>query len=163
MKHRPIPVYILSILLLFQALSGIAGGLSLVIKPDGSILNMPVSSLAGSPFKNFLIPGLCLFLLLGILPAITSWGLVFKPKSRWFGNLNIYKNRHWSWSYALCVGIMLIFWIYVEFLVMGYASNLQAFFGFLGILILILALLPSIMKYTKIKQQKEKRRKNWEK
>jgi hypothetical protein len=155
MKHKPIPVYILILLMLFQALSGIAGGLSLVIKPDGSILKMPLSSLAGSSFKNFFIPGLCLFLLLGVLPTITCWGLFLKPKSGWFGSLNIYRNRHWAWAYSLYTGIMLILWIDVEVMVIGYGSILQVIYAILGILILILTLWPGCMKYYKIKKVKK--------
>ena len=154
MKNRPISVYILSFVMIFQALGGIAGGLSLIIKPDGSILKMPVSCLGGSPFHNFLVPGLCLLLLLGVIPGLTSWGLFSKPKSRWFGFFNIYTNRHWSWAYSLYVGIMLIIWIDVEVMVIGYGSILQAFYAAQGILIIILALLPGSMKYSKIKQPK---------
>jgi hypothetical protein len=152
MKQKPISVYILSSLMLFQAIGGIAGGLSLILSPNGSILKMPVTSLSGSPFKNFFIPGLCLFILLGLLPAITSWGLFRKPKTRWFGSLNIYMNRHWAWAYSLYVAIMLIIWIDVEVIVIGYGSLLQALYGILGILILILTLLPENMKHYKIKK-----------
>jgi hypothetical protein len=150
MKRRPISVYILSILMLFQALGGIAGGLLLIIRPDGSIMRMPVSCLTGSPFHNFLIPGICLFIFLGLMPALTSWGLFRKPKSRWFGLFNIYLKRHWSWAYSLYIGIMLIFWIDIEVMVIGYGSVLQGFYGMLGIVIIILALLPKTMKHYKI-------------
>ena len=137
--------------MIFQAISGIAGGIALIATPDGSFLKMPVSSLSGSPFHNFLLPGLCLLLLLGIIPSLTSWGLLFKPKSRWFGFFNIYTKRHWAWAYSLYVGIMLIFWIDIEVMVIGYGSVLQAVYGLLGIFILIFTLLPRVMRHYKIK------------
>ena len=152
MKYRPLSIYFLCIIMFFQAVSGVAGGLSLVIRPDGSILHMPVSSLAGSPFHNFLFPGFCLLFLLGIIPGLTCWGLFKKPKSRWFGYFNIYTNRHWSWAYSLYIGIMLVFWIDVEVIVVGYGSSLQAFYGLLGLFILVLALMPRVMKHYKIKK-----------
>jgi hypothetical protein len=151
MKYRPVVVYILFILMFFQSVSGIAGGLVLVIGPDGTILHMPLSSLAGSPFHDFLIPGLCLLVLLGLIPGMTAWGLFRKPKSRWFGFFNIYTNRHWSWAYSLYVGLMLIFWMDIEVMVVGYGSLLQAVYGILGLLIVSLTLLPRVMKHYKLK------------
>jgi hypothetical protein len=151
MKYRPFIVYILFLFMFFQSVSGLAGGFALVIKPDGSILNMPMSSLKGSPFNDFLLPGLCLLFLLGVIPGLTAWGLFRKPKSRWFGFFNIYTNRHWSWAYSIYVGLMLIFFIDVEVMVVGYGSLLQVVYGILGIFIVILSLLPRVMKYYKLK------------
>ena len=46
---------------LFEALSGIVGGIGLVI----GFMNIPVSVLAGTPFKDFMIPALLLGVLVG--------------------------------------------------------------------------------------------------
>jgi len=151
MKYRPFAVYLVCLIMFLQAISGIAGGLALIIRPDGSILKMPLSSLSGSPFHDFLIPGLSLFFLLGIIPALTTWGLFSKPKSRWFGFFNIYTRRHWAWSYSIYTGIMLIFWIDIEVMVVGYGSLLQAVFGLLGLIIIVFSLLPRVMKHYKLK------------
>ena len=76
-KHtrRPAGVWILLVLLLIQGLGGLAGGLSLTLRPDGSIMKMPLSYLDGSPFSDFLIPGLILLLVLGVLPLVAVAGL----------------------------------------------------------------------------------------
>ena len=152
MKYRPFAVYILCLLMFFQAVSGIFGGIALVIRPDGYILHMPVSSLNGSAFHNFLLPGICLLIFLGVAPGLTAWGLFSKPKSRWFGYFNIYTNRHWAWAYSLYIGIMLIFWIDIEVVVIGCGSILQIVFGLIGLITIILALLPRVMKHFKIKK-----------
>ncbi len=47
-------------LLVFLALGALGGGAALVAAPDGSIMQMPPSLLEGSPFKDYLIPGLIL-------------------------------------------------------------------------------------------------------
>ena len=74
--RRPAAAWILLILLLVQGLGGIGGGLSLVLKPDGSVMGMPVSHLDGSPFSDYLIPGLILLLVLGVLPLVAAAGPV---------------------------------------------------------------------------------------
>jgi hypothetical protein len=52
--------------LLLLALGAIAGGIALVISPDGSVMGFTVDLLAGSPFRDYLIPGLILGGLFGI-------------------------------------------------------------------------------------------------
>ena len=68
-SRRPATLWLLLVLLLVQGLGGLAGGLSLALQPDGSIMQMPLSYLDGSPFSDYLIPGLILLLVLGVLPA----------------------------------------------------------------------------------------------
>ena len=64
----------LGILQLFIGLGAVAGGLGLVLEPDGSNLGMPLSMLEHSPFSDFLIPGLVLLLVNGF---ILSTGSIF--------------------------------------------------------------------------------------
>ena len=53
-------------LLVTLGLMALAGGAALVSRPDGSVMQMPLSWLAGSPFPDFLIPGLILGGLFGL-------------------------------------------------------------------------------------------------
>ena len=53
-------------LLVVLGLMALAGGVALVYRPDGSLMQMPVSWLAGSPFSDFLVPGLILGGLFGL-------------------------------------------------------------------------------------------------
>jgi len=46
---------------------------------------------------------------------------------------------------------MLIFWIDIEVMVVGYGSLLQAVFGLLGLIIIVFSLLPRVMKHYKLK------------
>ncbi len=57
---------ILGIIQLFVALGAIPAGYSLIAEPDGSGLGMSLNLLSGSPFNDFFIPGLCLFIVNGI-------------------------------------------------------------------------------------------------
>lgn len=47
-------------------LGALGGGIALVAKPDGSVMQKPLSVLAGSPFADFLVPGLILGGLFGV-------------------------------------------------------------------------------------------------
>lgn len=146
MKDKPFALYLLVFLLAVQSLGGLFGGISLVASPSGAILQMPVSMLEGSPFPDFLVPGLILLLILGLFPGILAVALLRRPAWRWFGVLNIYRGIHWSWTYSLYLGIMLVVWILVEIMWVGY-DLLQTIYGLVGIIILILTLLPANMRY----------------
>lgn len=130
--RRPAALWILLVLLLIQGLGGIAGGLSLTLKPDGSVMGMPTSILDGSPFSDFLVPGLILLLVLGVLPLVAVVGL-------WLG-------ARWAWYAAVAVGCALMIWILVEITMIPF-SWLQPAFGVVGVLIFAVAVLKSVRRY----------------
>jgi hypothetical protein len=70
---------ILISLLLFLGLSAMGGGSLLIISPSGKLLGgLPLSILEHSPFSDFLIPGIILFLILG-LQAVWQYGGALSP------------------------------------------------------------------------------------
>ncbi len=121
--------HLLAVCVLLQGLSGIAGGVGLTLDPTGKSLQIPIEWLAGSPFSDFLVPGLILGLVLGVFPVVIAVGLWMRK--RWAG-----------WGSVL-VGLGLIIWILVEVLIIGYQPEppLQAIYGTLGVVILALSLL----------------------
>ena len=124
--------YILMALIFFQGISGVFGGGALILDSSGAILQMPLSMLEGSPFETFFVPGIILFLVLGIFPLIIFSGL--------------WKRESWAWSGALIVSIALIIWISVEIALVGYHSEppLQLVYGLMGVALLLLTLMPSV-------------------
>lgn len=130
--RRPIAVWALLVLLVVQGLGGLAGGLSLSIAPDGSIMRMPTSLLEGSPFSDFLIPGLILLLVLGVLPLVAAAGL-------WL-------RRQWAWYAAVVVGLGLMIWILVEITIIPY-DVLQPIFGGIGVAIFVVAMLRPVRRF----------------
>jgi hypothetical protein len=147
MQKRPYTLSLLAILLAVQSLGGLYGGLLLVLSPSGELLKMPCSMLEGSPFSSFLVPGIILLVVLGMLPAILTYAILRQPGWKWAGILNIYRDIHWAWTYSLYLGIMLITWILVEIIWIGH-DILQTIFGLIGVLILIITLLPANMRYS---------------
>lgn len=146
MKKRPFTIYLLSILLAFQALGGLGGGLALTLSPSGKFMHMPLSALNGSPFSNFFIPGLILLILFGVFPGILAYAIVKQPNWKWARYFNIYRNVHWSWTYSLYTGIMLAIWILIEIRWVSY-DILQTIYGLIGVLLIILTMFPANMVY----------------
>jgi hypothetical protein len=139
-KRRPFGVYILLVLIIFQGLSGLLGGIGLILDPSGESLQIPISWLDNSPFSNYLIPGLILLIVLGFLPVVVFYGLM--------------KKLSWSWFAAFFVGAALIIWIVVEISIIGYHAQppLQLIYGVAGLLILVSVLLPSVRRFYKKKK-----------
>ena len=74
LAFKPLPARTLAVALcLFSGISALFGGAVLVARPDGTILGIPVSVLAHSPFHDFLIPGLVLFTVIGFGTTGAAW------------------------------------------------------------------------------------------
>ena len=71
-----------------KRLGAIGGDGVLIISPGGKF--MPLSMLDYSPFKSFLIPGIILFLFLGIAPLLVSIALLKKPTSKLAKRINFF-------------------------------------------------------------------------
>jgi len=118
----------------FNGLSALAGGYGLMNDPTGKALQMDRSILANSPFDDFLIPGLVLFIINGIGNATGSV-------------LSIKKFKHAA-SVAALFGLILMIWIISQVSWIGYQSVLQPLYFATGIAQFLAA-------YFYIKQQKK--------
>ena len=91
-------------------LGALFGGGALILAPDGHLLGMPNTLLAGSPFPSFLVPGIVLFTFVGLAPllaaAVTIRRGVFAPLA------------------AVAVGLTLIGWVSVEMVVLAGPGSL---------------------------------------
>ncbi|MEI7727787.1 MAG: hypothetical protein WCK09_21960, partial [Bacteroidota bacterium] len=87
---------ILILLLAFLALSAIGGGGALIVSPSGKLIGgLPLSILEHSPFTDFLVPGIILFLILGLTPAFLIYALLKKPANKYAEYLNFFKDMYW--------------------------------------------------------------------
>lgn len=139
-------IYILCLLIFFISAGAIYGGGSLIISPDGSLLKMEESWLDKLPFYDFLIPGIILFLFLGIFPLVGLTGLFIRRNNRILNAFNIYKDKYWGWSFTLYSGIISVIWIIIQQLLTGYFI-LQPIIAGTGILIVIFSMIPRVQKY----------------
>ena len=55
------------IVLGFLALGAIGGGVVLIISPTGELIGIPLSEFKNIPFNSYLIPGIILFSVLGLI------------------------------------------------------------------------------------------------
>lgn len=135
---------ILIILLGFLGLGAIAGGGLLVLSPTGELLEMPVSMLEKSPFNDFFVPGIILFLVLGLFPVLLIFALLKKPEFKLAEQVNCFKDMHWAWTFSVYIGFVLIGWIQLQMVFIQAVHWLHTFYIFLAILILFIALLPQV-------------------
>ena len=113
------PEVITVLLLLVLGAGAVAGGAMLVIAPDGSAVGFSPDLLAGSPFGDFLIPGLTLLGLFGIGSiAVAAAGLRHAP---------------WAPFGAFAIGIAQMIWIVVELVVIHELSFLHPAMFTLGL------------------------------
>jgi hypothetical protein len=146
-SHKPKLIYLLMSLMLLQAISALPSAFMLIIRPSGELLGMPLSHLQHSPFNDFLIPGLFLFLVLGVLPLIIFIALVRPFKSRFFETLNIYRDQNWAWTFSYYTGIILVMWINLQLLMIRQWDFLHLFYSSLGLLIIVVVHYPSVVKF----------------
>lgn len=134
----------------FLAIGALFGGLFLMIDSNGELSGLPLSLLEGSLFKSYLIPGLILFFMLGIIPAITAIALIKRWNFRFAESLNLFKDKHWSWTFSLYLGFILIIWIVIQVAIIKDLSILHFIYIILGLIIQIVTLLPKTQnKYIK--------------
>jgi len=128
-NKRPGSVGALMVFLAIQALGAIAGGIGLVQDPVDNI-GMPLDMLEGSPFSDYLFPGLILLIAVGLVPAVALFGVA--------------RRRWWGWWLAVVAGAGLVIWIVTEVALLGYLPGaglaLQIGMGLLGVVILVCAL-----------------------
>jgi hypothetical protein len=120
---------------IFLGLGALFGGGALILGPDGHLLGMPTSLLAGSPFPSFMVPGIILFTFIGVAPilaaAITLRRQALAPIA------------------AVVVGMMLIVWVSVEMVVLaGLGSLAWAMYLVLGACIATIGVVWSLSSLT---------------
>jgi len=131
-------------LLAFLGLGAIVGGGAMIISPSGILLGLPLSMLDKAPFNNYLIPGIILFLCLGLFPSIILFHLIKKTDCRMAEKFNFFKDIHWTLSYCIYIGFILIIWIQVEMVLIQTVSWIHTFYMFLAILIIFVSLIPQV-------------------
>jgi hypothetical protein len=114
------------ILQFFIAPGAIISGLFMILAPDGSLMKMPLTMLSGTPFRDFLVPGIILFTVNG-LGNLLSGVLSFR--------------RHKLAGFAgITFGLGLMIWIFVQVSLIGGGSWLQYLYFGLGMAELLLGI-----------------------
>ncbi len=117
--NKTIPI-ILAVIQTFIAVGAMPGGLSLIIDPSGKGFGMTVEILEGTPFDDFFIPGLFLFIFLGL-------GHVF-------GAIMSFMRTKITGVVGLTLGIILVAWICIQVISIGLVEFLQTLFLLIGLI-----------------------------
>ncbi|MCR4394695.1 MAG: hypothetical protein NUV31_10030, partial [Dehalococcoidales bacterium] len=61
--------------------------------------------------------------------------------------INPMKKMHWAWTASWAAGVIMLIWITVETVLLGYLSFLQPVIVVYGIVIIVLTLFPAVRGY----------------
>ena len=113
---------ILSIIALaVLGVGALAGGFTLVTRPDGSGMGFSTTILAGSPFPDFLVPGLILGGLFGVgslVTAVAGW-----------------RRAYWAPFAAFAIGCGQMIWIVIQIAIIRELSFLHPTMFAIGLVI----------------------------
>jgi len=116
---------VLFILISFVAFTAIASGLLIISKPDGSILHLQLGVLSGTPFNNFLIPGIILVTIVGGTNLIAVFFSM--------------QNHPGRYTWAIAGGLITYGWIVVQILLINTFYWLQFLYLAAGLSTLLVA------------------------
>jgi hypothetical protein len=109
----------------FIGIGGVVSGAMLVADPRSG-LGMGLGVLEGSPFKDFVIPGIILLVAVGVFPLVVAGAALARARWAMLGHVG--------------VSAVLLGWIVVELLMLGYLGFLQPAVVAYGVVMLCLAL-----------------------
>lgn len=122
------------VLLFVLGIPALFGGAALIINPSGHSLGMDTVALTGTVFSDYLLPGVILFLALGVLG--TSAAILTLGKYKYYPLLVLYQ------------GVVLTIWIMVQIYMLPEMHLLQIVYGFIGLLLIMLG------NYLRLKAQR---------
>ena len=108
---------LLFVLIIFITITSTLSGILMIVDPTGGILRLPLTLLRGTPFKNFLIPGILLSLVGGVNFLALFYNIQRHPKRY---NWAIAGGSLISgWIIAQLVLIQAFYWLHILYLVIG--------------------------------------------
>lgn len=114
-------------LLFLTGINAIIAGTLFIIDPTGNKMGMSTSYLSNSPFSNFLIPGITLFVVNGLLNIVVAI-------------LSIKKHRYYP-SLIFLQGILLSGWIIIQVIMVKDFNVLHITMLSIGILLIVFGLI----------------------
>lgn len=116
---------LLFVLVVFIALTSTISGLLMISKPDGSILQLTPGLLEGTPFNNYLVPGILLATIVGGVNLIAV-----------FFNMQRHPFRY---NWAMAGGFMISGWLIVQMILIRTLHWLHFIYLGIGLLIILIA------------------------
>ena len=120
-------------LLVLLGLGGIGGGIPMLLDPSGTLMRLPKGLLNRLPINNFILPGLFLIVVMGLIPFVLAYGM--------------WRRRRWAWLGTLVQGAVLVLWICFQIILWGTPIAIQYIYLIWGIVLLVLGLLPQTRRF----------------
>jgi len=114
-----------ALLLLFNGIGAVYGGLNMMIHPDGSHIGLSPGLLERSFFDDYFIPGLILFVTNGLLSLHTFMAIILSYKK--------------YWRPVMIQGIVLIGWLVVQMALIHVVHYFQIIMLTVGIALIALS------------------------
>lgn len=111
-------------MLIFNGIGALYGGGHLILYPDGSSIQLSLNWLENTPFHDYLIPGIILFIANGLFSLLAFGALIF--------NL---KNSAW---FVMAQGAIMSGWIVIQIILIQTVYFLHFIMGGVGISLAIL-------------------------
>jgi hypothetical protein len=108
----------LIVLQAFVGLTALVSGALMIAAPSGAHLQAPAEMLNGSPFRDFLVPGLILFLVNGVGQCAAA--------------VLTFRRHRWAATVGATFGLGLMIWIFVQVNMIGGGHILQHSYFALG-------------------------------
>ena len=112
--------YTLGILLLLVAINAFAGGYYAI----AGAKNVPTEWLRGSPFSNYFIPGLFLFIVVGGLALLAA--------------IFIFRHHRLALKAAYVSCTIILLWLLIQVTIIGYVSWMQPSTAIAAVIIILL-------------------------
>ena len=130
---------IISILILsINALGALWGGTGLIYDPSGEYMQMPLSLMEHAPFISYLIPGILLFIFIGLF---SSMALIF-----------IFRKHPFYYRFIFLQGIILTIWITVQVAMLRiFYPPLHLPFFLMGLALIIIGIIFASSEKKKMK------------
>jgi hypothetical protein len=136
MQHHILVIRIVRViaicLLLFNGMGALYGGYSLIFYPDGSDIQLDPALLAHTPFTDYFILGIILFIANGVLSIVALISLILKHKKYYL--------------HILFQGCILLGWLVIQMLLIRKIDMMHYVMGFTGIGMLVCGFAISRLK-----------------
>lgn len=118
------------LLLLATSVAALWGGYNLYTDPTGALMNLTLEELRESPFKDYEIPGIFLFCVIGIGNILVAIITILR------------KAAFYIWN--IVMGNVLIIWTLTQLFLFWQLRIFQIAFGIIGLVLFILGIINAV-------------------
>ena len=117
---------IITFILFVVGITALLTGLAMMSSPDGNLVGLNFNILKSTPFKDFLIPGLLLFVLVGLVNILALFYQIIDNPKRFY--------------WALTAGIITVIWVTSQYLIIGQLLQLDIAYFLASFILICIAL-----------------------